>query len=138
MEDIYGEILDRYDIDGFYVDENDPCSNSDRNINFHRIERAVRWRKPDAVMVQNFYGNLHAFDAPMGESGPAIPNFSPDIAWTMPSAYAQVISKTWSAQVPKVPTPTPAIARSPEGIGLTAFSLRITRPHSDCATTAHS
>ncbi|MBN8456993.1 MAG: alpha-L-fucosidase [Verrucomicrobia bacterium] len=116
MEDIYGEMMDRYDIDGFYVDENDPGGNSDRNINFHRIERAVRWRKPDAVMIQNFYGNLYAFDAGIGESGPAGPNFSPDIAWTMPNAYAQVISKTWSAQVLKVPTPTPAATRSPEGI----------------------
>lgn len=116
MEDIYGEMMDRYDIDGFYVDENDPGGNSDRNIDFSRIERAVRWRKPDAVMIQNFYGNLYAFDAPIGESGPASPNFSPDIAWTMPNAYAQVISKTWSAQVPKVPMPTPAVTRSAEGI----------------------
>lgn len=116
MEDIYGEMVDRYDIDGFYVDENDPGGNSDRNIDFHRIERAVRWRKPDAVMIQNFYQNLYAFDAGIGESGPASPNFSPDVAWTMPNAYAQVISKTWSAQVPKVPTPTAAVTRSPEGI----------------------
>jgi autotransporter-associated beta strand protein len=116
MEDLYGEMVDRYDIDGFYVDENDPGGNSDRNIDLHRIERAVRWRKPDAVMIQNFYGNLYAFDSAIGESGPANPNFSPDIAWTMPNAYAQVISKTWSAQVPKVPTPTPAVTRSPEGI----------------------
>lgn len=116
MEDIYGEMMDRYDIDGFYVDENDPGGNSDRNINFHRIERAVRWRKPDAVMIQNFYGNLYAFDAGIGESGPATPDFSPNIGWTMPNAYAQVISKTWSAQVPKVPTPVPAVTRSAEGI----------------------
>lgn len=116
MEDIYGEMVDRYDIDGFYVDENDPGGNSDRNIDFHRMERAIRWRKPDAVLIQNFYGNLYAFDAPIGESGPASPNLSPDIAWTMPNAYAQVISKTWSAQVPKVPTPVPAVTRSPEGI----------------------
>lgn len=116
MEDIYGEIVDRYDIDGFYVDENDPGGNSDRNLDLHRIERAVRWRKPDAVMIQNFYGNLYAFDAGIGESGPASPNFSPNVAWTMPSAYAQVISKTWSAQVPKVPMATPAVTRSPEGI----------------------
>jgi len=116
MEEIHGEMLDRYDIDGFFVDENDPWGNSDRNINFHRMERSIRWRKPDAVLIQNFYGNLYAFDSPIGESGPASPNFSPDIAWTMPNAYAQVISKTWSAQVPKVPTPTPAVTRSPEGI----------------------
>lgn len=116
MEEIHGEMIDRYDIDGFFVDENDPWGNSDRNINFHRMERSIRWRKPDAVLIQNFYGNLYAFDSPIGESGPASPNFSPDIAWTMPSAYAQVISKTWSAQVPKVPSPTPAVTRSPEGI----------------------
>ena len=116
MEDIYGEMIDRYDIDGFYIDENDPGGNSDRNIDFHRIERAVRWRKPDAVMIQNFYGNLYAFDAGIGESGPASPDFSTDWAWTMPNAYAQVISKTWSAQVPKVPTPVRAVTRSAEGI----------------------
>ena len=116
MEELYGEMIDRYDIDGFYVDENDPGGNSQNNIDFHRIERAVRWRKPDAVMIQNFYGNLYAFDAPIGESGPASANFSPNVAWTMPNAYAQVISKTWSAQVPKVPTPTPAVTRSGEGI----------------------
>jgi hypothetical protein len=116
MEDIYGEMLDRYDLDGFYVDENNASGDSDHNMDFHRIERAVRWRKPDAVMVQNFYGNLYAFDAPMGESGPASPNMSPDIAWTMPNAYAQVISKTWSAHVAKVPTAIPAVTRSPEGI----------------------
>ena len=116
MEDIYGEMLDRYDIDGFYIDENDPGGNSQNNVDFHRIERTVRWRKPDAVLIQNFYGNLYAFDAPIGESGPTSPNFSPDIAWTMPNAYAQVISKTWSAQVPKLPTSTAAVTRSPEGI----------------------
>ena len=115
MEDIYGEMVDRYDIDGFYVDENDPGGNSQNNIDFHRIERAVRWRKPDAVMIQNFYGNLYAFDSAIGESGPASPNLSPNVAWTMPNAYAQVISKTWSAQVPKVPTPTPAVTRSRRG-----------------------
>jgi autotransporter-associated beta strand protein len=116
MEEIHGEMIDRYDIDGFFVDENDPSGNSDVHIDFHRMERAIRWRKPDAVLIQNFYGNLYAFDAPIGESGPATANFSPDISWTMPSAYAQVISKTWSAQVPKVPTPTPAVTRSAEGI----------------------
>lgn len=116
MEEIHGEMIDRYDIDGFFVDENDPGGNSDIHIDFHRMERAIRWRKPDAVLIQNFYGNLYAFDAPIGESGPASPNLSPDIAWTMPNAYAQVISKTWSAHVPKVPTPTPAVTRSPEGI----------------------
>jgi len=116
MEEIHGEMIDRYDIDGFFVDENDPGGNSDRNIDFHRMERAIRWRKPDALLIQNFYGNLYAFDGPIGESGPASPNMSLDISWTMPNAYAQVISKTWSAQVPKVPTPTPAVTRSPEGI----------------------
>lgn len=116
MEDIFGEMIDRYDIDGFFVDENDPGGNSDIHIDFHRIERAVRWRKPDAVMIQNFYRNLYAFDAPIGESGPSTENLSPDIAWTMPSSYAQVISKTWSAQVPKVPSPTRAVTRSAEGI----------------------
>jgi autotransporter-associated beta strand protein len=116
MEDIHGEMIDRYDIDGFFVDENDPGGNSDRNIDFHRMERSIRWRKPDAVLIQNFYGNLYAFDGPIGESGPASPNMSPDVAWTMPHPYAQVISKTWSAQVPKVPVPTPAVTRSPEGI----------------------
>jgi len=116
IEEIHGEMIDRYDIDGFFVDENDPGGNSDNHIDFHRMERAIRWRKPDAVLIQNFYGNLYAFDAPIGESGPASPNLSPDISWTMPSAYAQVISKTWSAQVPKVPTATPAVTRSPEGI----------------------
>ena len=116
IEEIHGEMIDRYDIDGFFVDENDPGGNSENHIDFHRMERPIRWRKPDAVLIQNFYGNLYAFDAPIGESGPASPNFSPDISWTMPNAYAQVISKTWSAHVPKVPTPTPAVTRSPEGI----------------------
>ena len=116
IEDIHGEMIDRYDIDGFFVDENDPGGNSDNHIDFHRMERAIRWRKPDAVLIQNFYGNLYAFDSPIGESGPSTPNLSPDISWTMPNAYAQVISKTWSAQVPKVPTPIPAVTRSPEGI----------------------
>ncbi|TAE77154.1 MAG: hypothetical protein EAZ65_01615 [Verrucomicrobia bacterium] len=116
MEDIYGEMLDRYDIDGFYVDENDPGGNSDRNIDFHRIERAVRWRKPDAVLIQNFYRNLYAFDAGIGESGPASHTPSPDVSWTMPNAFAQVISKTWSAHVPKVPNPISAVTRTPEAI----------------------
>lgn len=116
MEEIHGEMIDRYDIDGFFVDENDPGGNSDIHIDFHRMERSIRWRKPDAVLIQNFYGNLYAFDSPIGESGPASSNMSSDISWTMPNAYAQVISKTWSAQVPKVPTAVPAVTRSPEGI----------------------
>ena len=61
-------VIDRYDIDGFFVDENDPGGNSDIHIDFHRMERAIRWRKPDAVLIQNFYGNLYAFDAPIGEA----------------------------------------------------------------------
>ena len=116
MEEIHGEMIDRYDIDGFFVDENDPGGNSQNHIDFHRMERAIRWRKPDAVLIQNFYGNLYAFDSAIGESGPASPNFSPNVAWTMANPYAQVISKTWSAQVPKVPVTTPAVTRSPEGI----------------------
>jgi autotransporter-associated beta strand protein len=116
MEDIFGEMMDRYDIDGFFIDENDPGGNSQNHMDLGRIERAVRWRKPDAVMIQNFYGNLYAFDSAIGESGPASANFSQDIAWTMPGSYAQVISKTWSAQVPSVPTAQSAVTRSAEGI----------------------
>lgn len=114
MEDIFAEMLDRYDIDGFFMDENDPGGNM--SWDFARIARAIHQRKPDAVTIQNFYGNLYTWDGAVGESGPADVNLSPDIMWTANSSYAQVIAQTWSAQVPKIPTPTPGARRSAEGI----------------------
>ena len=69
MEDIFAEMLDRYDIDGFWLDENDPGGYM--SWDFPRIARAIYQRKPDAVTVQNFYGNLYTWEGAVGESGPA-------------------------------------------------------------------
>lgn len=114
MEDIFAEMLDRYDIDGFFMDENDPGGYMPWD--FPRIARAIHLRKPDAVTIQNFYGNLYTWDGAVGESGPADWNLSNDVMWTANSSYAQVISQTWSAQVAKVPTPNFAAHRTAEGI----------------------
>ncbi len=114
MEDIFAEMLDRYEIDGFFMDENDPGGNM--SWDFPRIARAIHLRKPDAVTIQNFYGNLYTWDGAVGESGPADLNLSNNVMWTAGSPYAQVISQTWSAQVAKVPAPITANRRSAEGI----------------------
>ena len=114
MEDIFAEMLDRYDIDGFFMDEND--SGGNMSWDFPRIARTIYQRKPDAVTIQNFYGNLYTWEGAVGESGPATADLSNNIMWTGSSPYAQVISQTWGAQVPKIPTPTFAATRSAEGI----------------------
>jgi autotransporter-associated beta strand protein len=114
MEDIFAEMLERYDIDGFFMDENDPGGNM--SWDFSRVARAIHLRKPDAVTVQNFYGNLYTWDGAVGESGPADVNLSPNIMWTGNAPYAQVIAQTWSAQAKKIPTPNPGARRSAEGI----------------------
>jgi autotransporter-associated beta strand protein len=115
MEDIFTEMMERYDIDGFFMDENDPGGNM--SWDFPRIARAIHLRKPDAVTIQNFYGNLYTWDGAVGESGPADVNLSRDIMWTANAPYAQVIAQTWSAQAAKVPVPAAnAVRRSAEGI----------------------
>ncbi|MFM2296441.1 MAG: hypothetical protein RL117_148 [Verrucomicrobiota bacterium] len=115
INDIYAEMVDRYgdQIDGFYLDENDPNGDQNNMVDFVRLERTIRRRNPDLMFIQNFYGNLYTCDVPMGESGPASANFSKDVSWPSISAYAQVMSNTWSAQVPLNQS---AVTRSPEGI----------------------
>jgi autotransporter-associated beta strand protein len=49
----------------------------------------------------------------MGESGPASANFSKDVSWPSVTSYAQVMSNSWSAQVPVTQF---AATRSAEGI----------------------
>ena len=115
INDVYGEVVDRYgdQIDGLYLDENDPSGNQDSAVDFPRLERTIHRRNPDLILIQNFYGNLYACDVPMGESGPQTANYSRDVGWPSVSAYAQVMSATWSAQVP---TNTYAATRSAPGI----------------------
>jgi len=115
INDVYGEVVDRYgdQIDGLYLDENDPSGNQDRAVDFPRLERTIHRRNPDLILIQNFYGNLYSCDVPMGESGPQTANYSHDVGWPSVSAYAQVMSATWSAQVG---TNTYAATRSPPGI----------------------
>ncbi len=115
INDVYGEMIDRYgdQIDGLYMDENDPGGNQNSSVDFARLGQTIRRRNPDLVLIQNFYGNLYCNDVPMGESGPAGANFSKDVSWPSVSAYAQVMSATWSAQVP---TNQYTATRSPQGI----------------------
>ena len=115
LNDIYAEMMDRYGekLDGFYFDENDPGGNQQSMVDYPRLERTIRSRNPEAVMIQNFYGNIYACDSGVGESGPATADFSSNIAWATPSGYAQVMSATWSAQVP---TNQYAATRSAAGI----------------------
>lgn len=115
INDVYAELIDRYgdQIDGMFMDENNPSGDQDSMVDFVRLERTIRRRNPDLMLIQNFYGNLYTFDLPMGESGPTGPWFSKDIAGASFSSYAQVMSNTWSAQVPESQF---AATRSPEGI----------------------
>ena len=115
LNDIYAEMMDRYGekLDGFYFDENDPGGNQQSMVDYPRLERTIRSRNPEAVMIQNFYGNIYSCDSGVGESGPATADFSSNIAWATPSGYAQVMSATWSAQVP---TNQYAATRSAAGI----------------------
>ena len=115
INDIYAEMIDRYgdQIDGFYLDENDPGGNQDNMVDFARLERTIRRRNPDLMLIQNFYGNLYSCDVPMGESGPTTSWLSRDIAGASTTSYAQVMSNSWSAQVP---INQYAATRSPEGI----------------------
>ena len=115
INDVYGEVVDRYgdQLDGLYLDENDPGGNQNSSVDFPRLERTIHRRNPDLILIQNFYGNLYSCDEPMGESGPQTANYSQDVGWPTVSAYAQVMSATWSAQVP---TNTYAATRSAQGI----------------------
>lgn len=115
INDIYAEMIDRYgdQIDGFYMDENDPGGNQDGMVDFVRLGQTIHRRNPDLMLIQNFYGNLYCNSVPMGESGPTTGWFSKDIAGASTTSYAQVMSNTWSAQVPVSQF---AATRSPEGI----------------------
>ena len=115
INDIYAEMIDRYgdQIDGFYMDENDPGGNQDGMVDFVRLGQTIHRRNPDLMLIQNFYGNLYCNSVPMGESGPASAWFSRDIAGASNTSYAQVMSNSWSAQVPITQY---AATRSPEGI----------------------
>ena len=115
INDIYAEMIDRYgdQIDGFYMDENDPGGNQNSSVDFVRLGQTIHRRNPDMMLIQNFYGNLYCNSVPMGESGPASANFSKDVSWPSTSSYAQVMSNSWSAQVPVTQY---AATRSAEGI----------------------
>gem|GEM_PF-1756553 len=115
INDVYGELVDRYgdQIDGLYLDENDPGGNQNNAVDFPRLERTIHRRNPDLILLQNFYGNLYACDVPIGESGPQSPNLHRDVAWASVSPYAQVMSATWNVSVP---TNTFAATRSAVGI----------------------
>ncbi len=115
INDIFAEMIDRYgdQIDGFYMDENDPGGNQDGMVDFVRLGQTIHRRNPDLMLIQNFYGNLYCNSVPMGESGPATANFSKDVSWPSVTSYAQVMSNSWSAQVPVTQY---AATRSAEGI----------------------
>jgi autotransporter-associated beta strand protein len=101
LNDCYGEMMDRYgdQIDGFWLDENDPGGNQDGSVDFPRLERTVRRRNPDVVMIQNYYGNIYSSDVGTTEWGPGGANFSPDIGYASPMSAARPMAPGWSVSV---------------------------------------
>jgi autotransporter-associated beta strand protein len=101
LNDCYGEMLDRYgdQIDGFWLDENDPGGNQDGSVDFPRLERTIRRRNPDVVLIQNNYGNLYSADVGTSEWGPGGANFSPDIGYASVSSAARPMAPNWSVSV---------------------------------------
>lgn len=115
LNDCYGEMMDRYgdQIDGFWLDENDPGGNQDGSVDYPRLERTVRRRNPDVVLIQNFYGNIYACDVGTSEWGPGGANFSADIGYASVMSAARPMAPGWSVSVS---TNSYAARASAEGI----------------------
>jgi autotransporter-associated beta strand protein len=101
LSDCYGEMMDRYgdQIDGFWLDENDPGGNQDGSVDYPRLERTIRRRNPDVLLIQNFYGNIYSCDLGTSEWGPGGANFSADIGWASVMSAARPMAPNWSVSV---------------------------------------
>ncbi|MBI5835224.1 MAG: hypothetical protein HZB16_23200, partial [Armatimonadetes bacterium] len=115
LNDLYGEVATRYGsrLDGLYLDENTITGEMDQREDFPRLERTIRARAPHLMLMQNFYGNMYACDLGVAEytsQQPADP-----LTWGVGSyqGIAHVMSRTWSAQVPRGQN---AVPYTPEGI----------------------
>jgi len=116
INNVYGELIDRYgdQIDGLYLDENDPTGNQDSAVDFPRLERTIHRRNPDLILIQNFYGNLYSCDVPSAEWASTTANYSANVGYASVGHIAEVCSTGgWAAAIP---TNTYAAARSPQGI----------------------
>ena len=115
LSDLYGEVAARYGsrLDGLYLDENSITGDMNLREDFPRLERTIRARAPHLMLMQNFYGNMYCADVGVGE----YTSFAPadPLTWGSSSyqGIAHVMSKTWSAQVPRGQNATPF---SPEGL----------------------
>lgn len=101
--DAYAELVDRYGsrIDGIYMDENSPQGMMNMaGRRFQNLERIIRRRNPDLVLMQNGYGNLYANDLPVGEWN-ARPGTDP-MTWGYASRkpIAHTIASHWMAARP--------------------------------------
>jgi len=116
INDVYGELIDRYgdQIDGLYLDENDPSGNQDSAVDYPRLERTIHRRNPDLILIQNFYGNLYSCDVPSAEWASTAANYSTNVGYASVGHIAEVCSTGgWEAAIP---TNTYAAARSSQGI----------------------
>jgi len=116
INDVYGELIDRYgdQIDGLYLDENDPTGNQNSAVDYPRLERTIHRRNPDLILIQNFYGNLYSCDVPSAEWASTAANYSANVGYASVGHIAEVCSTGgWAAAIP---TNTYAAARTPQGI----------------------
>lgn len=100
----FAELIDRYGhrIDGLFLDENHPQGLMDMSRQrFHRLERLIRRRQPDLVLLKNFFGSLYATDQVMYEWG-GKPGVDP-MTWGSASIspIAHTIASNWIATKPR-------------------------------------
>lgn len=115
LNDLYGEVAKRYGsrIDGLLLDENSPIGDMHLREDFPRLERTIRSRAPHLVLMQNFYGNLYCADVGIAERTSFTPADSLNWGLSAHQGIIQVMSQTWSAQVPRGQK---AVPFTPEGM----------------------
>jgi len=64
INDIYGELVDRYgnDIVGLYLDEGSGAADSQRVVDYPRLRKTITAKHPHLMMMQNDYGSLYSCD----------------------------------------------------------------------------
>ncbi len=100
INDVYAELVERYGdrIDGLFLDENDPNGGQDSFVDYPRLRQTIKSRRPDLLMMQNYYGTIYSCDIGQAEYLNYTGTFNqPGGAWpaqTMPNAL--VMSAAWA------------------------------------------
>lgn len=106
INDIYGELIDRYgsQIDGLFIDEGTPLGDSWRVVDYPRLRQTIKSRQPDLILVQNFYGSIYSCDVGATEAyywDPWIPGSNPDSWPATGRPMSMVMGGNWFSTLPE-------------------------------------